>query len=51
VTLSIEGAHEVVIEPEIVDGLIYDGALNTAFIRQYAITLDLAGARAWWDGR
>ncbi len=51
VTLSIEGAHDEVIAPEIVDGLIYDGALNAAFMSQYAITLDLAGARAWWDGR
>jgi hypothetical protein len=51
VTLSIEGARDAVIEPEIVEGLIYDGALNAAFISQYAMTLDLAGARAWWDAR
>lgn len=51
VTLSIEGAHEAVVTPEIIDGLIYDGALNAAFMSQYAITLDLAGARAWWDAQ
>jgi hypothetical protein len=51
VTLSIEGAREEVIAPEIIVDLVYDGALNAAFINQYAVTLDLVGARAWWDAR
>ncbi len=51
VRLAMEGALEEVITPEIVNRLIYDGALNAAFMSQYEITLDLAGARAWWNAR
>lgn len=51
VALSIEGAREEMVAPEIVDGLIYEGAINEAFMSQYEITLDLAEARAWWNAR
>jgi hypothetical protein len=33
---------------EIVDGLIYDGALDASFLEAHAVTLDLDRGRAWW---
>jgi hypothetical protein len=49
-TVAVEGAPAVAIEPEIVAELIYDGALNAAFIGAHDVTLDLANQRGWWRG-
>ncbi len=48
VQLSIEGAAPATVDAEIVDELIYDGALNADFLERRAITLDLDRGRAWW---
>jgi hypothetical protein len=48
VQLSIEGAAPETVDAEIVDELIYDGALNADFLERRAITLDLERGRAWW---
>jgi hypothetical protein len=46
VRLDVVGLGEVELEAVVRDG-IYDGLLNAAFFRQYVITLDLDGIRAW----
>jgi hypothetical protein len=48
IQLSIEGAAPETVEAEIVDELIYDGALNADFLERRQITLDLDRGRAWW---
>lgn len=48
VQLSIEGAALETVDAEIVDELIYDGALNAEFLERRTITLDLDHGRAWW---
>jgi hypothetical protein len=50
IRLSIEGAAPMIDDVEVIDTLIYDGALNAAFIARYAVTLDLARGRVWWRG-
>lgn len=46
--LSVEGAQSREVEPQVVDDLIYDGALDARFITAQTITLDLARGRIWW---
>jgi hypothetical protein len=48
VRLAVEGAPPRTIEPEVLDALIYDGALNADFLARHTITLDLSRGRIWW---
>jgi hypothetical protein len=51
VTLSVEGAETVTVVPRVDSALIYDGALDAAFMRDYVITIDLTQERIWWRNR
>ena len=48
INVSVAGAAPTEIEPEVVPDLIYDGALNAAFIAAHDVTLDLGRRQAWW---
>lgn len=48
IRLALEGASPVDADAEIVDGLIYDGALDAHFVMAHTVTLDLARGRVWW---
>jgi hypothetical protein len=51
VALSVEGAESVTIAPRVDPALIYDGAVDARFMRDYTITIDLARERIWWRRR
>jgi|CXWL01.1.fsa_nt_gi hypothetical protein len=48
VTIRIDGATPHQVTPEIIDTLIYDGALDANYIAEFDVTLDLANERIWW---
>jgi hypothetical protein len=48
VTIRIDGATPHQVTPEIIDTLIYDGALDASYIADFDVTLDLANERIWW---
>lgn len=48
VRLSVEGASAETVDAEIIDELIYDGALNAEFLERRVVTLDLDRGRVWW---
>ena len=46
--LAVDGATPARVAPEVVEGLIYDGALDAGFIGAHDVTIDLAMQRIWW---
>ena len=48
VNLSVEGAEAAAVDAQVVDDLIYDGALDAGFIEAHEVTLDLQHGRVWW---
>jgi hypothetical protein len=48
VALLVEGAPGRRVDAQVIDTLIYDGALDSAFLAQHTVTMDLARGRIWW---